>query len=122
MPREYTHKIVYAAGNSAGNRRPLVSKITIELTERCNNNCIHCCINLPANDKEARNRELTAEEIKKVLIEAASLGCRSVKFTGGEPLLRDDIVELCLFAKRLKLIVEVAVESHFILTVCCGLS
>ena len=30
--------------------------LDIELTERCNNNCIHCCINLPAHDREAKKK------------------------------------------------------------------
>ena len=29
---------------------PRLGRLDIELTERCNNNCIHCYINRPAND------------------------------------------------------------------------
>ncbi|MBN2107467.1 MAG: radical SAM protein, partial [Deltaproteobacteria bacterium] len=61
--------------------------LDIELTERCNNNCIHCCINQPAGDAEARAREMTTEQIRDILRQAAGLGCMSVLFTGGEPLL-----------------------------------
>jgi radical SAM protein with 4Fe4S-binding SPASM domain len=75
----------------------------MELTERCNNNCQHCFINLPEGDKSARSRELTTDEIKKILNEAVSLGCMSVRFTGGEPLLREDFEELYLFARRIGL-------------------
>ena len=75
----------------------------MELTERCNNNCIHCCINLPVDDKEAQSQELTTAEWKSLLEEAASLGCLSVRFTGGEPLLREDFEELYLVARRLGL-------------------
>jgi radical SAM protein with 4Fe4S-binding SPASM domain len=80
--------------------RMLLGRLDIELTERCNNNCVHCCINLPANDLKALSRELTTEEIKAVLKEAASLGCLSVRFTGGEPLLREDFEELYVFARK----------------------
>ena len=83
--------------------KPLLFKIDIELTERCNNNCIHCCINLPMDDRSAINRELSTEEIKDILKEAASLGCLRVRFTGGEPLLRHDFEELYIFARRLGL-------------------
>jgi radical SAM protein with 4Fe4S-binding SPASM domain len=75
--------------------------LNIELTERCNNNCIHCCINLPANDRKAKAREMTTEQVKTILKEAAELGCLQVRFTGGEPLLRTDFEELYLFARRL---------------------
>ncbi|MEW6111775.1 MAG: radical SAM protein [Thermodesulfobacteriota bacterium] len=85
-------------------KRPLLlAQLDIELTERCNNNCIHCCINLPAGDDFAREKELTTDELKRVLAEAAALGTLEVRFTGGEPLLRPDFEELYLFARRLGL-------------------
>ncbi len=80
----------------------LLGSLDMELTERCNNNCIHCYINLPVNDS-AKKKELTTEEIKHILTEAASLGCLSVRFTGGEPLLREDFEELYIFARKLGL-------------------
>jgi MoaA/NifB/PqqE/SkfB family radical SAM enzyme len=83
--------------------RPVLMELDIELTERCNNNCIHCCINLPANDSTAKKRELSTEAIKGTLHEAASLGCLTVRFTGGEPLLREDFEELYLYARKLGL-------------------
>jgi len=80
--------------------KPVLMELDIELTERCNNNCIHCCINLPADDPVAKQRELPTDAIKGILSEAASLGCLSVRLTGGEPLLRDDFEELYLFARK----------------------
>jgi radical SAM protein with 4Fe4S-binding SPASM domain len=85
------------------NKHPLLSRLDMELTERCNNNCIHCYINLPADDIKAKEKELSTEEIKDILKEAASLGCLKVRFTGGEPLLREDFEELYLFARKLGL-------------------
>ncbi len=80
-----------------------LGRMDMELTERCNNNCIHCCINLPADDKEAQSKELTTAEWRSLLEQVASLGCLSVRFTGGEPLLREDFEELYLVARRLGL-------------------
>ncbi|MGB7631215.1 MAG: radical SAM protein, partial [Candidatus Deferrimicrobium sp.] len=71
------------------------------MTERCNNNCIHCCINRPANDSAARSREMPTEQIKDILHQAADLGCLTVRFTGGEPLLRSDARDLYLHARHL---------------------
>jgi radical SAM protein with 4Fe4S-binding SPASM domain len=82
----------------------LLGSLDMELTERCNNNCIHCYINLPVNDS-AKKKELTTEEIKNILTEAASLGCLRIRFTGGEPLLREDFEEIYIFARKLGLIV-----------------
>lgn len=75
--------------------------IDIELTERCNNACVHCYINLPANAKVARDQELTTDEVKDILCQAADLGCMVVRFTGGEPLLRPDFEEIYEYTRRL---------------------
>jgi len=83
--------------------QPLLSHLDIELTERCNNNCIHCYINLPAQDMAVKKKELSTEEVKGILREAVSLGCLTVRFTGGEPLLRYDFEELYLSARKLGL-------------------
>jgi len=80
--------------------RPFPVRLDMELTERCNNNCVHCYINLPARDKKAKNRELSTEQIKEIIKEAVSLGCMVVRFTGGEPLLRKDFRQIYLFARK----------------------
>ncbi len=81
----------------------LLGQLDIELTERCNNNCAHCYISLPAHDQAAQARELSTRAVQGILLEAAALGCLTVRFTGGEPLLRADFAELYLFARRLGL-------------------
>ena len=94
--------------------RPRLARLDVELTERCNNGCIHCAINLPAGDGNARRRELGAGEIKAVLEEAASLGCLSVRFTGGEPLLREDFETIYLDARRLGLRVRIFTNASLV--------
>jgi radical SAM protein with 4Fe4S-binding SPASM domain len=94
--------------------RPLLARLDIELTERCNNCCLHCSINLPAGDDEARRRELAAAEFKDILGEAASLGCLSVRFTGGEPLLREDFEEIYIAARKLGLKVRIFTNATLI--------
>ncbi len=95
-------------------RRPLLGHLDIELTERCNNNCIHCYINLPAQDQAAKGRELSTEAWKRILKEAARLGCLQVRFTGGEPLLRDDFEDLYVFARRLGIKVILSTNATLI--------
>jgi radical SAM protein with 4Fe4S-binding SPASM domain len=80
----------------------LLPHLDIELTERCNNNCIHCSINLDEND-EHHMLEMSTEFIKDVLQQAATLGCLSVRFTGGEALIRADFEELYIYSRRLGL-------------------
>jgi radical SAM protein with 4Fe4S-binding SPASM domain len=113
-PSPYVRKVSSYKHRLWANRRPLLGRLDIELTERCNNNCIHCAINLPRNDKEIRRRELSTNQVKSILTEAASLGALSVRFTGGEPLLREDFVELYTFARRLGLKVLIFTNARLI--------
>ena len=80
-----------------------IDRLDLELTERCNNSCIHCYINLPADDAAAESREMTSAEVQQILQEAAALGCMTVRFSGGEPLLRKDFPELYRAARTLGL-------------------
>jgi radical SAM protein with 4Fe4S-binding SPASM domain len=110
----YYTKLNIDEANLWGRTRPILATLDIELTERCNCSCIHCYINLPAEDENAIQMELPAEELKEILREAASLGCLRVRFTGGEPLLRQDFVELYMFARRLGLRVALFTNATLI--------
>ncbi|MDD5142494.1 GTP 3',8-cyclase MoaA [Methanoregula sp.] len=67
-----------------------VSNIRISLTPRCNLKCIYC-----HREGEVKpEAELSLEEIREILRVSAKFGIRSVKFTGGEPLLREDIIDI----------------------------
>jgi radical SAM protein with 4Fe4S-binding SPASM domain len=97
----------YAIKRNIGRERlwkgnePQLGHLDIELTERCNNACIHCYINLPVENARVKRRELKTDQWKDILQQAADLGALSVRFTGGEPLLRDDFTEIYLIARRL---------------------
>jgi cyclic pyranopterin phosphate synthase len=67
-----------------------VSNIRISLTKQCNLACIYCH---REGEKDAQE-QLSAPEIAEILRVAAKFGIRSVKFTGGEPLLRPDLLEI----------------------------
>jgi radical SAM protein with 4Fe4S-binding SPASM domain len=70
-------------------RAPL--EFDLEVTARCNNDCRHCYINLPAGDRQAKEQELTLDEILRIAGEAVDMGALWCLLTGGDPLLRDDI-------------------------------
>lgn len=80
-----------------------LGQLDLELTERCNSNCVHCCINRPANDAWALSCEMTTAQVNGILRQAVDLGCLQVRFTGGEPLLRPDFADLYLYSRRLGL-------------------
>jgi radical SAM protein with 4Fe4S-binding SPASM domain len=93
----YTKKNI---GLWQGQDQPL-THLDIELTERCNNNCIHCSICRPEGDESLKKRELPSGALKDILSQAAGLGALTVRFTGGEPLLRDDFEDIYVSARKL---------------------
>jgi len=86
-------------------RAPL--SFDLEITARCNNDCRHCYINLPAGDRAAQAQELSPAEIGRIADEAVELGAMWCLLTGGEPLLRDDFADVYLMLKRKGLLVSV---------------
>lgn len=89
-------------------------RLTIELTDRCNNNCQHCYINRPADDLQAIEREMETDFIKNLILQAANLGCFDLRFTGGEPLLRKDFSDLYLFSRKKGFDVIVSTNARLI--------
>ena len=71
----------HGPGSEALHRRSIRERFPIaaglELTFRCNLACIHCYVNLPAADREAKSRELTTDEWKRVLDQCADVGVLS---------------------------------------------
>jgi cyclic pyranopterin phosphate synthase len=67
-----------------------VSNLRVSLTPICNLSCIYC----HKEGEESPEEQISAEEIAEILRVAAKFEIRSVKFTGGEPLLRQDLLEI----------------------------
>lgn len=88
--------------------------LDMELTERCNNNCIHCYINRPLHDDATHAQELSTGDVQSILEAAASLGCITVRFTGGEPFVRDDFPDIYVFGRRLGLRVGIFTNATLI--------
>ena len=68
-------------------------------TNACNMNCAHCYRDAGKIDKN----ELSTSEAKTMLEGIARAGFKIMIFSGGEPLLRPDILELVAYAKKLGL-------------------
>ena len=76
-------------------KRPIV---VWSCTRRCNLRCIHCYADSYDEDYSG---EMTTEEAKSFLRDLSDFGVPVILFSGGEPLLREDIFELAHFAKEL---------------------
>ena len=70
-----------------------IEYVRISLTDRCNLRCRYC---MPEEGVEKLRHEdiLRFDEIVRIVRALASLGVRKVRLTGGEPLVRRNVVEL----------------------------
>lgn len=75
----------------------------VELTYRCNLNCVHCY----CKGSEDEENEFTTSEWKKILNEIHKEGCMYLTFTGGEPLIRKDFLSLYSYAKKKGFIITI---------------
>ncbi len=73
-------------------RTPL--QATIELTYRCNFDCVHCY-----NVKEWVGGELRLEEWERIFDQLADAGCLMLTITGGEPLVHPQFFEIAQAAR-----------------------
>jgi len=71
--------------------RPTLN-LRVSLTQRCNLHCPYC--HREGQTPSSGLREMTATEVVSIVRVAVGLGINHVKLTGGEPLLRSDIVEI----------------------------
>ena len=66
-------------------------------TKQCNLNCIHCYADA---DGRSLDIEMTTEEGKAFIHQLAEFGVPVILFSGGEPLMRQDFLELAKFAAK----------------------
>jgi radical SAM protein with 4Fe4S-binding SPASM domain len=73
-------------------------RMDLALTYRCNINCSHCY------NQRRESAELTTSDWKKIIKILWDQGIPHVDFTGGEPTMRDDLIELITYAEDLGVI------------------
>ena len=74
---------------------PAPRYVVWDCSRKCNLHCIHC-----GAAKERYAQELTTEQIKHAVDQLASMRVDMFAATGGEPLLRDDLLEVLGYASR----------------------
>ena len=92
----------------------LISYLRISVTDRCNLRCVYC---LPKEGIkwQPRENQLSVEEITQITKEMARIGVTRVRLTGGEPLLRPDIVEIVRSLASIPDIQEVSLTTNAML-------
>ena len=94
--------------------RPL-RDLRVSVTDRCNFRCPYC---MPAEiygeryEFLPRNDLLTFEEIARIVKLSTQLGVKKVRLTGGEPLVRQDVVELVSMIASLDGIEDFAMTTN----------
>ncbi len=98
---------------SDGFRRP-ITYLRVSVTDKCNLRCVYCMpeLGLPWLP---RDDILTYEEIHAVVRAAASVGVRSIRLTGGEPLVRRDLHRLVAAVASVPGIDDVALSTNGLL-------
>ena len=86
----------------------------ISVTELCNLRCRYC---MPEDGvcKKAHTEMLTEEELETAVRAAASLGIDKVRITGGEPLVKKNILSICQRVANVEGIKEVCLTTNGIL-------
>ncbi|MFH2203759.1 MAG: radical SAM protein [Elusimicrobiota bacterium] len=77
----------------AGTRIPLA--VRFQVTDLCNNRCAYCGI------WKTKQRGMSTEQVFSLLREMRDMGTRRISFSGGEPLLREDIGQIIDYTKEL---------------------
>lgn len=68
--------------------------LIIGITYKCTSECPHCAV----HHLRKGEKELTTNEIKSVINQAIGQGAFLLSLTGGEPMLREDLIEIVKYA------------------------
>jgi cyclic pyranopterin phosphate synthase len=74
-----------------------VSGVRVSLTDRCNFDCVYCHnegLGDTRGPMEPADDEMSTDEVVRFLEVVSEFGVGKVKFTGGEPMLREDLEEI----------------------------
>ncbi len=91
-----------------------INYMRISVTDRCNLRCIYC---MPPEGVPwiPHDEILTFEEIERIVRATATVGMRKLRITGGEPLVRRDLVHLVARLSAIPGIQDIAMTTNAIL-------
>lgn len=93
----------FVSESSINSKKRHPQSALFELTYRCNLDCVHCY----CKGSEDLERELATGEVKDILDQLHKEGCLGITFTGGEPLIREDFLDIYLYTKRKGFIIDI---------------
>ena len=84
----------------------------VSVTSRCNLRCVYC---RPETGADLGEGQLSAGQILKVASALAALGIRRIRITGGEPLLRVDLVDVLRALNKLRGLEKISLTTNGLL-------
>ncbi len=88
-----------------------IDYLRVSVTDRCNFRCIYCMPEEGAPIAPGADL-LSAEELIRIISVASRLGMRKIRFTGGEPLVRKDLVQIIQCTAKLSGIEEISLTTN----------
>lgn len=85
--------------------------LRVSITDRCNLRCTYC---MPEEGIESMPHEeiLSFEELYTIIEKFVNLGVKKLRITGGEPLVRQDVVEFVRKVSQLKQLDDIAMTTN----------
>lgn len=91
-----------------------VNYLRVSVTDRCNLRCVYCMPEKGICLKD-HNEIISYENILRIIGEAVNFGIRKIRLTGGEPLLRKNILYLIKKIKSINKIEELTLTTNGVL-------
>ena len=87
---------------------PPLRTLLAYVTNRCNLRCRHCYIDPVFSVPGSDPNEVSCQKLKNAVDQAIELGLQAVRFTGGEPFMRPDLLDLVhhIDSKNVRVILE----------------
>lgn len=85
-----------------------ITDLRIAITDRCNYRCVYC----RTGNEGPQFSELSFDEYLRIARVFLSLGIRKIRITGGEPLLKNGIVEFVRDLRRLDAELDIAITTN----------
>lgn len=88
-----------------------IEYLRLSVTDLCNYRCVYC---MPEEGviKKRHGDILSIEELSEIARAAHALGVRKIRLTGGEPLVRRGIIDLCRSIKAIDSAVELSITTN----------
>lgn len=91
---------------------PQLESVQISLTNRCNLKCKHCASSATALDGED---PLNTVDLKRVIDKLISCRVKKLILSGGEPLVREDLIEILRYIREKDKNIEVSIMTNALL-------